>query len=114
LAFGVWYFNLRTLEWGNQVLEISLPCDLLIVDELGPLELTHQMGWRAALDILPLSGYRLALVVIRPELQATARRVFDRMGCIRFSTIIEIDDSHPTDHWVRKYWPTMMAINEDL
>lgn len=78
---------------GQSVLEISLPCDLLIVDELGPLELTHQMGWRAALEILPRAGYRLALVVIRPELHATARRVFDRMGCIRFSTIVEIDQT---------------------
>ncbi|MFH1633839.1 MAG: nucleoside-triphosphatase, partial [Chloroflexota bacterium] len=105
LSFGDWYFNRQTLEWGNQVLEISLPCDLLIVDELGPLELTHQMGWRAALDILPLSGYRLALVVIRPELHATARRVFD------FSTTIEIDQTHTTDHWVHQYWPKMMEIN---
>jgi len=108
LSFGDWYFNRRTLEWGNQVLEISLPCDLLIVDELGPLELTHKMGWRAALEILPRAGYRLALVVIRPELQATAQRVFE------FSTIVEIDRTHPTAHWLHKYWPKMMAINEDL
>jgi nucleoside-triphosphatase THEP1 len=114
LAFGNWYFNRRTLEWGNQVLDISLPCDLLIVDELGPLELTHQMGWRAALEVLPRPGYRLALVVIRPELQAAARRVFDRIGCIRFSTIVEIDQTHTTEQWVHNYWPKMMEISSDV
>jgi nucleoside-triphosphatase THEP1 len=96
LLFGDWYFNRRTLEWGNEVLEISLPCDLLIVDELGPLELTHQMGWQSALHIIPRAEYRLALVVVRPELQSVARRLFD------FSTVVEIDQSHPTDYWVRK------------
>ena len=107
LAFGDWYFNRRTLDWGNRVLDISLPCDLLIVDELGPLELTHQMGWRAALDILPRAGYRLALVVIRPELKAIARRMFD------FSATIEIDQTHTTEQWVHNYWPKMMEINGD-
>ncbi|MDI6768906.1 MAG: nucleoside-triphosphatase [Anaerolineales bacterium] len=111
LAFGDWYFDRQTLEWGNRVLENSLLCDLLIVDELGPLELAHQFGWRAALEILPRAGYRLALVVIRPELQAIARRVFDRMGCIRFSTIVEIDQTHTTEQWVHNYWPKMMEIN---
>jgi len=96
LAFGDWYFHRRTLEWGNRVLAISLPCDLLIVDELGPLELTHHMGWQVALDILPRAAYRLALVVIRPELQAVARSMMD------FSSVVEIDQSQPTNYWVRK------------
>ena len=109
LAFGNWYFNRRILEWGNQVLKTSLPCDLLIVDELGPLELTHQIGWPAALDILHRAGYRLALVVIRPELQATAQSVFV------FSKIVIIDQTHPTAHWVHKYWPKIkMEINEGI
>jgi len=108
VSFGDWYFNRRTLEWGNQVLEISLPCDLLIVDELGPLELTCQMGWQAALEVLPRAEYRLALIVIRPELRLPARCVFD------FSTIVKIDRTHPIDHWVHKYWSKIMAINEDL
>lgn len=109
LAFGNWYFNRRTLEWGNQVLETSLPCDLLIVDELGPLELTQQIGWQAALDILPRAEYRLALIVIRPDLQATARCMFD---C---SKIVEIDQTHPSAHWVHKYWPKIKTeINEDI
>jgi len=102
LAFGDWYFDRQTLEWGNQVLENSLPCDLLIVDELGPLELTRQMGWRAALDVLPHGDYRLALVVIRLELQSAARNLLE------FSEIIEIDQTYATNTWIRACWPKMM------
>lgn len=98
LVFGDWYFNRQTLAWGNRVLARSLPCDLFIVDELGPLEFNCQIGWQAALDILAGSQYRLALVVIRPELQTTACRLFD------FSKIIEIDQTRTTDAWVRSLW----------
>ena len=104
LAFGNWYFDPKTLAWGNQVLENSLPCDLLIVDELGPLELTRQMGWQAAFGTLRRGEYCLALVVIRPELQTAASRLFV------ISKIIEINLTHPTDTWVRLYWPSMMEV----
>lgn len=102
LAFGGWYFDPYTLAWGNRVLQNSLPCDLLIVDELGPLELIHHIGWQAALGILQQGGYRLALVVIRSELQAMASRLFE------FSQVIEINPTHPPDTWVRQYWPGMV------
>ena len=39
-----------------------------LVDELGPLELVRGEGWQAALETLAQGGYRLALVVVRPEL----------------------------------------------
>lgn len=99
IPFGDWYFDPQTLEWGNRILENSPPCDLLIVDELGPLEFTHQMGWWTALEILPRGEYRVALVVIRPELQSAARNLFD------FSEIIQIDPIRTTDAWVGAYWP---------
>jgi len=102
LAFGDWYFNQQALTWGNHVLESNLPCDLLILDELGPLELTRQLGWQAALNVLRRGEYRLALVVIRPELQDIARSLFD------FSGTIEIERNQPTDYLVRIYLPKMM------
>lgn len=103
LEFGDWYFNRQTLAWGNRILENSLPCDLLVVDELGPLELVHRIGWQAALAVLSRQGYRLALVVVRPELQAVAR---SRFG---FSGIFEIDKTMPTETRVRDGWARMMA-----
>lgn len=67
LRLGMWWFDPDTLAWGNQVLAAALPCDLLIVDEIGPLELELGQGWSAALEVLAGVSYRLALVVVRPE-----------------------------------------------
>jgi nucleoside-triphosphatase THEP1 len=108
LVFGHWYFNQQVLTWGNHVLENNPPCDLLILDELGPLELTRQVGWQAALNVIRRGEYRLALVVIRPELQDLARSLFD------FSEIIEIEQNQPTDHWVHIYLPKMMGQDSNL
>lgn len=75
LPFGTWRFSSATLAWGDHCLETCLPCDLFIVDELGPLELIHHQGWKSALQVLRQRHYRLGLVVVRPELVETARQV---------------------------------------
>jgi nucleoside-triphosphatase len=111
LQLGDWYFDRSSLAWGNRILENSLPCDLLIVDELGPLELRRKIGWQAALDILHRSHgrshgqvqFRLALVVIRPELQAEAHNLFD------FSKTLVMDRAQSTEQWVQVYWPEINA-----
>ena len=64
-----WHFDPLALSWGNRILENCTPCDLLIVDELGPLELLRNEGWTSALKILDQHGYRLGIAVVRPELQ---------------------------------------------
>ncbi len=74
LAFGNWLFDPSGFAWGNQVLATCLPCDLLIVDELGPLELVRGEGWTSALTVLRQPRYRVGLVVVRPELVEVARR----------------------------------------
>ncbi|MEA3351439.1 MAG: nucleoside-triphosphatase, partial [Chloroflexota bacterium] len=63
-----WAFLTEAVEWGNCVLKTSTPCDLLIIDELGPLEFEKDQGWLHALAALDQGEYRLALVVIRPSL----------------------------------------------
>jgi nucleoside-triphosphatase len=94
IFFGRWYFDAQTLEWGNRVLAGSTPCDLLIVDELGPLEFITQKGWRSALALLPQGGYRVALVVIRPELLAMASDLLD------YSEMIHMHPEQKTDAWI--------------
>jgi len=64
---GHWTFDAQTLAWGNQRLAEIRHTDLLVMDELGPLEFERQMGWTAALDVLRNAVFRQALVVIRPE-----------------------------------------------
>lgn len=66
---GRWHFDPAAIRWADEVLERATPCDILIIDEIGPLELELRRGltaWESAL----LSGrYRAALVVVRRELQ---------------------------------------------
>jgi nucleoside-triphosphatase len=103
LQQGIWYFDRSTLAWGNHMIESSLPCDLLILDELGPLELTRHGGWQAALDVLRGDGYHIALVVIRPELRYLVYRL------LNFSETIIIDRTQSIDQWVRLYWRKIEA-----
>jgi nucleoside-triphosphatase THEP1 len=65
---GRFRFDPETLSWGNEVLVEAVPCELLVVDELGPLEVERGKGWVAALDVLRTGDYVLALLVVRPEL----------------------------------------------
>lgn len=76
LHLGDWYFDQDTLAWGNSILQHSTPSGLLIVDELGPLELLLHEGWQYGIKALQSQQYQAALVVIRPELIAVARQVF--------------------------------------
>lgn len=75
LAFGNWFFDRGALAWGNQVLAGLPACDVLILDELGPLEFLHASGWTAAFEVIRRSDYRMALVVVRPALLERAERL---------------------------------------
>jgi nucleoside-triphosphatase THEP1 len=63
-----WDYDQGMFDWANQVLSRSTPCDLLIVDEVGPLELKGSRGWVKALEALCAGDFRVALVVCRPAL----------------------------------------------
>ena len=69
---GQWHFDERVLQWGNQVIENSVPCDLLIVDELGPLEFETGGGLTAAFTVIAAGNYRVGCVVVRLSLLAQA------------------------------------------
>ncbi len=69
-----WRFESASIEWGNTVFRNAVPCDLLIVDEMGPLELLHGRGWLTALEAIHSRAYRLAIVVVRPSLLSIAEQ----------------------------------------
>lgn len=72
-ATSAWEFLPETVAWANELLAQIGDCDLLIIDELGPLELEQGGGWQAALDVIQARRYFIAVVVIRPELLAAAQ-----------------------------------------
>ncbi len=72
LRMGRWWFNPQTAHWADEALAKSCPCDVLIVDEIGPLELVRGEGWQHAITALQSGLYRLGIVVVRPELRALA------------------------------------------
>jgi len=59
---GRFRFDPETLAWGNEALTHATPCHLLVVDELGPLEIERGGGWLKAFDVLREADFKLALV----------------------------------------------------
>ena len=85
-------FDPQAMEWANQVLAGSGACDLLVVDELGPLELRRRQGWQAGLAALDGGKYCLALVVIRPELLEDAKLRWPQAEVIEILNIGELPE----------------------
>lgn len=67
-----WQFDVDTLQWCNRVLAHSFPCDLLIVDELGPLEFHQKSGFVEGIRAVDSGKFSLALVVVRSSLLKVA------------------------------------------
>jgi len=93
LHFGDWYFNRETLAWGNRVIRSSIPCDLLVIDELGPLEFNLKVGWLEALEVLEKGGYHQAVVVVRPELLEKALAILPSAETIRVTGVNSVRES---------------------
>jgi len=63
-----WEMDLDTLAWGNRVLSRLSEKDVLVVDEIGPLELIHGDGLQSAFKAIDKGKYRIAVIVVRPSL----------------------------------------------
>jgi molybdopterin-guanine dinucleotide biosynthesis protein A len=82
-----WSFSTEGIEWGNQILSRALPCDLFILDELGPLELELGKGWVKGLDAIDSGAYQTALVVVRPTLLDEVKKRWDVTGVIEVGKV---------------------------
>lgn len=67
-----WSFDAETLAWGNNSLQRLGPCDLFILDELGPLEFRRNEGLQEGFQVIERRQYRWAIVVVRPSLISQA------------------------------------------
>lgn len=75
LRIGPFRFDTPAMRWGIAVLDAACPCDVLIVDEIGPLELARGQGWVNALDVLRAGRFGAAVAVVRPGLVDALRSV---------------------------------------
>ena len=65
---GCWHMDERVITRGNEILAGLNDEDVIIIDELGPLELEEGYGYQEALRLLDEGRYRTAFVVVRPTL----------------------------------------------
>ena len=65
---GHWIFDPDGVACGSRILAEAGECDLLVVDELGPLEFTQKKGWVEGIFAVDRRHYRLGAVVVRPAL----------------------------------------------
>ncbi|MBE3135267.1 MAG: hypothetical protein IMZ55_17515 [Acidobacteria bacterium] len=89
-VIGQWHFHRSGLEWGDGILASALPCDLLVVDELGPLELVRDDGWAQAMPAVRDGRYGVALAVVRPALVQT---LLSRLAGMRVITVAVAPDN---------------------
>jgi len=71
-----WAMNHQTLEWGNIVLQTMGYYDLVVIDELGPLEFLHGRGFQGAFDMVERRRYKTAVVVVRSSLLEAAQKTW--------------------------------------
>ncbi|MGD8585824.1 MAG: nucleoside-triphosphatase [Chloroflexota bacterium] len=69
-----WVLDPAALAWGNQILQAIPACDILILDELGPLEMEQGRGLVAGLDLIKRRHIPLIVAVVRPRLLPAARQ----------------------------------------
>jgi nucleoside-triphosphatase THEP1 len=67
-----WRFDPKVITWCNAILSKATPCDMLILDEIGPLELERGEGFTAGLNAIDSGNYKMAVVVVRPHLLQVA------------------------------------------
>ena len=79
-----WQFDADALAWGDTVLRAATPCDLLVVDEVGPLEFERGEGWIGGLAAVDSMAFATAFVVVRPVL---VERALDRWPEARVTEI---------------------------
>jgi nucleoside-triphosphatase THEP1 len=68
LRIGPFRFDRQAMDRAKGILDAAVPCQVLVVDEIGPLELERGQGWVNALDVLCAGRFDAAVAVVRPRL----------------------------------------------
>jgi nucleoside-triphosphatase THEP1 len=96
---GDYYFDAGALQWGQDVIvqAIATTYDLLVVDEIGRLELEQSTGFHQALDALGARTAQLiaghSLLVVRKPLLPTFRLRTPNFKFVTFEVTVENRDT---------------------
>lgn len=88
---GPFFFVPQTLEKANYIIRQGIEADLLIVDEVGPLELQGKGLWPALQHILPHKQINILLVVRSGLLDAVLKAVSGDRDDIRIFNVGDKD-----------------------
>jgi len=69
-----WDMDPAVIAWGDAVLGQQPDCDILVLDELGPLEFFRKEGFLSGLRLLDEKRFRAAFVVVRSSLLPFAQQ----------------------------------------
>lgn len=86
-----WKMNSEAILWGNDVLTKSIPCDVLIIDEIGYLEFENNCGWNKSFEILEEKGFKIAFVVVRISLMEVACSHWEKAHILKMENGENID-----------------------
>ncbi len=76
VQFGDWSFFEETLDWANQRFKAVSTCDVLILDEVGPLELDFNKGVQQGLEKMKTGNYKIGIISLRPKCTETVKHLF--------------------------------------
>ena len=88
----IWKINDAAIPWGNSVLKEISFCDVLIIDEVGFLELEKKSGWSQVFKILEDEIAKFVFIVIRPGLIDIAIQYW------KGAQVIELKSKEHRDH----------------
>jgi len=96
-SVGPFHFDPAVLQWGYDIVAqaIVARCDLLVVDEVGRLELEQNTGFGRALDLVATSAVQRILLVVRSSLLDAFRRRWPQLSFATFEVTADNRDVAP-------------------
>ena len=90
-----WRYDEDVFRWGNEVFERDRAREVLLVDELGPVEILGGRGWTRPLEQLIAGDFQTAVVVCRPGLLDQFVALLGRPPDSVFEVTVENRDELP-------------------
>ena len=94
---GKYRFDPEAMEWALErvMLALGAPIDLVMIDEIGPLELLQGGGFAPALERLPVAEAASAVLLVRSELLARLQERVQALAPVTITLTLRNRDQAP-------------------